>query len=187
MKKIFFTLTFIVFFAFITSSSSCSNNNNNQDNSQDDNTTVVDDNANNTTIDDNQNTNQTDVNSNDATGSVTMLDSQGFITKVFDFNNTQDWHYNGTAPCVVDFYADWCGPCKMVAPIMDELAEEYEGKIIFYKVNVDQAQDVAAAFGIQSIPSVLFVPMNGQPQMAVGSMQKEGYVNAINQVIYGQQ
>ncbi|MBN2664280.1 MAG: thioredoxin [Bacteroidales bacterium] len=175
-------------FAFITSSSSCSDDKN-KDNSQDNTTTVVDGNNNNTTTttDNNQNTNQTDINSADATGLVTILDSQGFITKVFDFNNSQDWHYNGTAPCVIDFYADWCGPCKMVSPIMDELAEDYEGKIIFYKVDVDQAQDVAAAFGIQSIPSVLFVPMTGQPQMAVGAMEKQGYVNAINQVIYGQQ
>lgn len=192
MKKLFFAFTLVVFFAFVTSSSSCSDKND-DDNSQD-NTTVVDDNNssdNNNTIinDDNSsdnNSNNTVTNSADANGEVVLLDDQGFITKVFDYNNATDWHYNGTAPCVIDFYADWCGPCKMVAPIMDELAAEYEGQIIFYKVDVDNAQNVAAAFGISSIPSVLFVPMSGQPQMAVGAMEKEGYINAINQVIYGQ-
>jgi len=184
MKNFFYASILVVFFAFITSSSSCNDNNNSNDNN-DDNTTIVDNN--NTVVDTTSTISQpTITDADDANGLVTLINSQEFSDKVFDYNNSQQWSYNGTAPCVIDFYADWCGPCKMVAPIMDELAEEYEGQIIFYKVDVDQAQEVAAAFGIQSIPSVLFVPMNGQPQMATGAMQKEGYINAINQVIFGQ-
>ena len=110
---------------------------------------------------------------------VEQLSKETFKTKVFDFENQSAWHYEGDLPCVIDFYADWCGPCKMVAPIMEELAQEYEGKVLFYKVDTQAEQDLAAMFGIQSIPSILFVPANDKPQMAVGALPKESMEKAI--------
>lgn len=116
-------------------------------------------------------------------GKVHTITSQDFKDNIFDYMAEEEWNYKGTLPCVVDFYADWCGPCKMIAPIMEELAEEYQGKVVFYKVDVDAEGEVASVFGIQSIPSILFVPAQGQPQMSVGAMEKEGYVNAITEVL----
>lgn len=101
-----------------------------------------------------------------------QLTKESFAQKVFDFEKNTDWKYEGDRPCVVDFYADWCGPCKMVAPILDELSKEYAGKVSFYKVNTDEEQELAGMFGIQSIPSLLFVPLTGKPQMAMGALPK---------------
>jgi thioredoxin len=112
-----------------------------------------------------------------------FLTKETFLTKVFDFENNTDWKFAGNKPCVIDFYADWCGPCKMVAPIMDELSKEYAGKVDIYKIDTEEQQELAAAFGIRSIPSVLFVPMNDKPQMAVGALPKEGYIKAISDVL----
>ena len=131
----------------------------------------------------NTNSNQTQTTSTTGAGKVIVLNTESFKEKVFDYTTNKEWKYNGTMPCIIDFYADWCGPCKRVAPIMEELAKEYKGKVIFYKMNVDNNQEVAQVFGIQSIPSVLFVPTNGKPQMATGAMPKETYVQAINQVL----
>jgi thioredoxin len=114
---------------------------------------------------------------------VEQLTTEGFKEKVFDFENHSAWNYAGDLPCIVDFYADWCGPCKMVAPIMEELAQDYEGKILFFKVNTQVEQDLAAVFGIRSIPSILFVPTEGQPQMAVGALPKESMEKAIADVL----
>jgi thioredoxin 1 len=114
---------------------------------------------------------------------VEQLTTEGFKQKVFDFENNSAWSYAGDLPCVIDFYADWCGPCKMVAPIMDELANEYEGRIAFYKIDTQAEQDLAAMFGIQSIPSILFVPTEGPPQMAVGALPKESMEKAIAEVL----
>jgi len=121
--------------------------------------------------------------SNTVPGKVIQLTSAEFKEKVFDFEKSQQWQYKGTLPAIVDFYADWCRPCKMVAPIMDELAKEYEGKLIIYKVDVDQAQDLASSFGISSIPSILYIPATGEPRMAVGASSKEEYVKAIKTVL----
>lgn len=114
--------------------------------------------------------------------SVQDLTSDMFVQNIFDYRTQKEWKYKGNLPCVIDFYADWCGPCKMVAPIMDELADEYHGKINFYKVNVDNEQELASVFGVQSIPSILFIPATGQPQMTTGANNKDGYRNIINQV-----
>jgi thioredoxin 1 len=114
---------------------------------------------------------------------VKQLTTEGFKEKVFDFENRSSWNYEGDLPCIVDFYADWCGPCKMVAPIMEELAQDYEGKILFFKVNTQVEQDLAAVFGIRSIPSILFIPTKGQPQMAVGALPKETMEKAIAEVL----
>ena len=107
-----------------------------------------------------------------------------FITKVANFEaNPTDWKYLGDKPCIIDFYATWCGPCKMVAPIMEELAKEYNGKINFYKVDVDAEPEIAAAYGIQSIPTIFFCPMNGTPQISQGAMPKESFQKTITDVL----
>jgi thioredoxin len=106
-----------------------------------------------------------------------------FKEKIFDYEKNQDWKFEGKIPAIIDFYADWCGPCKMVAPVLEELSKEYEGKIDIYKVNTEQEQELAAAFGIRSIPSILFIPMNEQPQMSAGALPKASFVKAINDIL----
>lgn len=111
------------------------------------------------------------------------LTKETFLEKVFNFEENNDWKYEGELPCIIDFYADWCMPCKMVAPVLEELSEEYEGKMHVYKVNTENEQELAAAFGIQSIPSLLFVPMEGKPQMAMGALPKDSMVSAMKDVL----
>ena len=111
------------------------------------------------------------------------LTKQTFFEKVFDYENNKDWKFEGELPCIIDFYADWCQPCRVVAPILEELASEYEGKINIYKVNTESETELAAAFGIRSIPSLLFIPMEGQPQMAMGALPKETFKQAIADVL----
>ena len=112
------------------------------------------------------------------------LTKADFLTKVMDYEaNPQEWKYLGDKPAIIDFYASWCGPCKMVAPILEELAEEYDGQIYIYKVNTEKEQELAAMFGIRSIPSILFIPMGEQPQMAMGAMPKSSFKEAIDKVL----
>ena len=111
------------------------------------------------------------------------LTKQTFFDKVFNYEQNKEWKFEGQLPCIIDFYADWCQPCKMVAPILEELSEVYKGKINIYKVNTEQEQELSAAFGIRSIPSMLFCPADGQPQMAQGALPKESLVNVINDVL----
>jgi len=111
------------------------------------------------------------------------LTTEAFKTKVFDFEKNKEWKFAGDKPCLVDFYADWCGPCKMLAPVLDELSQKYAGKLDVYKINTDEEQALAAAFGIQSIPSMLFVPMTGKPQMAQGALPRETLEKAIGDVL----
>jgi thioredoxin len=106
-----------------------------------------------------------------------------FLEKVFNYEKNKEWKYEGDLPCLIDFYADWCGPCKMVAPVLEELAKEYDGKIHIYKVDTEDQQELAAAFGIRSIPSLLFCPKEGQPQMAMGALPKPTLVKAINEIL----
>ena len=111
------------------------------------------------------------------------LTKETFLTKVFNYEQNQEWKFEGNLPCLIDFYADWCGPCKMVAPILEELSKEFEGKINIYKVYTEAEQELAAAFGIQSIPSLLFCPKDGKPQMAMGALPKQAMTDAINEVL----
>ncbi len=111
------------------------------------------------------------------------LTLETFKTKVFDFEKNQEWKFEGDKPCIIDFYADWCGPCKMVAPVLEDLSKEYAGKVDIYKVDTEKEQELATLFGIRSIPSILFVPMNSQPQMAAGALPKNAFVQAINEVL----
>jgi thioredoxin len=111
------------------------------------------------------------------------LTKETFLEKVFNFEKNQEWNFEGNLPCLIDFYADWCQPCKMVAPILEELAEEFKGKINIYKVDTEDQQELSGAFGIRSIPSLLFCPMDGQPQMAQGALPKATLIQAINDVL----
>ena len=113
-----------------------------------------------------------------------QLTQTDFLTKVADYqNNPQEWKYLGDKPAIIDFYADWCGPCKMIAPILEELAAEYDGQIYIYKVNTENEEELAAAFGIRSIPSLLFIPMGEAPQMAQGALPKNELKKAIDKVL----
>mgnify|MGYP003589939508 FL=1 len=119
-------------------------------------------------------------------GVVVTLDKTSFLMKVFNYEqNKSNFVYEGTKPCIVDFYADWCGPCRMVAPILKDLAGVYKDQIVVYKVNIDENKDLAEAFGIQSIPTYLFVPMKGKPQMAVGALPREEFVGVIENILLG--
>ncbi|WP_068471731.1 thioredoxin [Saccharicrinis aurantiacus] len=114
---------------------------------------------------------------------VEHLTKETFKTKVFDFEASKEWNFSGDKPAIIDFYADWCGPCKAVAPVLDELATEFSGKVDIYKVDTEAQKELAGMFGIQSIPSILFVPSEGQPQMAQGALPKESFIKAINDVL----
>ena len=111
------------------------------------------------------------------------LTKQTFFEKVFNYEKNQEWKFEGELPCIIDFYADWCQPCKIVAPLLEELAGEYEGKINIYQIDTEAEVELAGAFGIKSIPSMLFCPKDGQPQMAVGALPKETLIQAINDVL----
>ncbi len=106
-----------------------------------------------------------------------------FKTSVFDFTSGKEWKYVGNKPCIIDFYADWCGPCKRLAPVMEELAAEYKDQIYIYKVNTDQNPNVSAFFNIDGIPAVFFIPMTGESKSMVGLNPKEEYVKAIQTVL----
>ncbi len=114
-----------------------------------------------------------------------LLTKETFLEKVFDYENNKEWSFKGELPAVIDFYADWCGPCKMVAPIIEELSEEYDGKVNFYKIDTEAEQELAGAFGIQSIPSLLFIPAAGQPQMAQGALPKNVLKEVIDKELLG--
>ena len=117
-------------------------------------------------------------------GEVIVLNKADFLTKVYNYEkNPEDWVYRGDKPCIIDFYADWCGPCKLIAPIMKELAATYKDEIIFYKIDTDRERELASVFGITSIPLVLFVPAKGQPQAMLGARPKEAYVEQINLIL----
>ncbi|HKM94688.1 MAG TPA: thioredoxin [Prolixibacteraceae bacterium] len=111
------------------------------------------------------------------------LNIDTFKEKVFDFEKNKEWTFEGEVPCVIDFYADWCGPCKMVAPVLEELQKEYGGKLNIYKVDTEDQRELAGMFGVQSIPSLLFVPKEGKPQMAMGALPKETFVQAFQEVL----
>lgn len=110
------------------------------------------------------------------------LTKQTFLEKVFDYENNKEWNFQGDVPCIIDFYADWCGPCKMVAPVLEEISKDYDGKLNVYKIDTESERELAAAFGIQSIPSILFCPVGDKPRMAVGALPKDGIEKAITDI-----
>lgn len=111
-----------------------------------------------------------------------QLTKQDFLERVFNFEASKDWNFKGEIPCIIDFYADWCGPCKMVDPILEELSKEYDGKLNIYKVDTEKEQELASFFGISTVPSMLFVPLDKKPQMAVGAQPKESFIKTIEEV-----
>ena len=112
------------------------------------------------------------------------LTKADFLTKVANYEQNPDkWVYLGDKPCIIDFYADWCGPCKMIAPVLEELAQEYEGQIYIYKVDTDAEQELAEDFGIRSIPTLLFCPVGENPQMAQGALPKDVLKNVIDEIL----
>ncbi|MEZ4985537.1 MAG: thioredoxin [Saprospiraceae bacterium] len=104
-----------------------------------------------------------------------------FKSDVFDYTTEKEWKYKGTLPAIIDFYADWCGPCKMVAPVLEELSDEYKDQLIIYKVDTEEEMELSAVFRIRSIPSILFIPMEGTPMMQAGALPKGTLKNIIEQ------
>ena len=128
--------------------------------------------------------NQQNTNNKEKKMQTIHLTKSEFLAKVADYETSpNEWKYLGDRPAVIDFYASWCGPCKMIAPILEELAAEYGDSIYIYKINTEEEQELAAAFGIQSIPTLLFVPMEGAPQMAQGAMPKNALKETIDKVL----
>ena len=111
------------------------------------------------------------------------LTKADFLNKVANYEVNPEWKFLGERPAIIDFYATWCGPCKMLAPILDEIAEEYAGRVDVYKVNVDEEEELAALFRIRSVPTLLFVPLTDAPQMAQGALPKKTLVEAIQNVL----
>jgi thioredoxin 1 len=114
---------------------------------------------------------------------VEHLTKESFLSKVFDYEKNKEWKFEGEKPCIIDFYADWCGPCKIVSPVLEELAKDFDGKIDVFKVNTEEEQELSSVFGIRSIPSFLFVPSEGQPQMAMGALPKDTFIKAFKDVL----
>lgn len=116
--------------------------------------------------------------------SVVQMNKQMFLDKVFDYTNgATEWKYKGDKPAVIDFYATWCGPCRMVAPILKDLAKEYGDSIVIYKVDTDKERELSGAMGIQSLPTIIFIPKTGQPQIIVGAADKATFRRAIDEVL----
>ncbi|MDR2811470.1 MAG: thioredoxin [Tannerellaceae bacterium] len=119
-------------------------------------------------------------------GDVVVLNKTDFLTKVFNYEKNPDrWVYEGDKPCIIDFYADWCAPCKKISPILKDLAAVYKNDIIVYKVDVDMEAELAAAFGIQSIPTLLFIPKDGEPQISQGALPREALIEQIDTFLLG--
>ncbi|MGE5382052.1 MAG: thioredoxin family protein [Omnitrophica WOR_2 bacterium] len=117
-------------------------------------------------------------------GQVIQMDKAMFIEKVFNYEKSPDkWVYLGSKPCIIDFYADWCGPCRKVSPIMAELAEKYKDDIVIYKINTDKEKELAGFFQIRSIPSILYCPSTGQPTMTMGALPKAEFEKMVNEIL----
>lgn len=118
-------------------------------------------------------------------GEVIQMDNALFMKKVFDYTKGAEWKYEGDKPAIIDFYADWCGPCRKIAPLMKEFAKEYEGKIVIYKVDTDKEKELSGAMGIQSLPTVVFIPLKGEPRTIVGAADKATFKRAIDEYLLG--
>jgi len=131
-----------------------------------------------------QSSKEKEVTTKEQTMKTIKLNKADFLAKVVNYETTpNEWKYLGDKPAIIDFYADWCGPCRAVAPVLEELAEEYGDKIYVYKIDTDKEKELAGLFGIQSIPSLLFIPMTGKPQMAQGALPKSELKKAIDEVL----
>lgn len=112
-----------------------------------------------------------------------VLNIQSFKSKVFDFEKSQDWSFAGSRPALIDFYADWCGPCRALAPVLDEVAKTFAGKLDIYKVDTEATPELAALFGVRGIPALLFIPQNGEPTMASGFVPQERLEQAVTEIL----
>lgn len=110
------------------------------------------------------------------------LDTHSFKTEIFDYEKSQDWSFHGKRPAIVDFYADWCGPCRALAPILEEVEKKFKDKVDIYKVDTQATPELSELFGIRSIPTLLFVPLQGEPAMASGVISEEGFDRAISEL-----
>jgi len=111
------------------------------------------------------------------------LTADSFKEKIFNYEVNKEWKFEGDLPCMIDFYADWCAPCKIIEPVLEELAQEFEGKLKIYRVDTEEERELSGVFGIRSIPSLLFIPKEGQPQMAMGALPKDVFKQAIKDVL----
>ena len=107
------------------------------------------------------------------------LNLESFKAEIFDFEKNKEWKFQGQRPAIIDFYADWCGPCRSLAPVIEAVAEKYEGKVDIYKINTEESPELAALFAVRSIPSILFIPINAEPAMSNGFMPEESFDSAI--------
>lgn len=114
---------------------------------------------------------------------IVHLDRQAFISKVIDIDQATEWKYKGDKPCIIDFYADWCGPCRMLTPTLEGIAKDYAGKLYVYKINVDEEKELAAFFGAQSIPLLIYIPMNGNPTKTVGLLPREDVEKVVKEFL----
>lgn len=114
---------------------------------------------------------------------VIVMNNEMFKQKVFNYEANKEWKYEGDLPAIIDFYADWCGPCRQLSPRVEEIAREYDGKIVVYKVNTDVERELAQSMGVTSLPTLLFIPAKGQPQATMGALPKETLVKAVQEVL----
>jgi len=114
---------------------------------------------------------------------VEKLTTEKFKEQIWDFEKEKEWKYKGKLPCILDFYADWCAPCKFTTPILEELNEKYKDKIEVFSIDVDQESELSKLFNIRSIPTFLFIPINDKPEIAVGGLPKNVFENAIRDVL----
>ncbi len=117
------------------------------------------------------------------TNTVVQLTNEMFKKVIFNYEANKDWKYEGTKPAIIDFYADWCGPCRQLSPLVEDVAKEFEGKIVVYKVDTDKEKILSQSLGISGLPTLLFIPAKGSPQMSMGAIPKESLIKAINEVL----
>ena len=115
--------------------------------------------------------------------SVVQLTNEAFKKMIFNYDEGKEWKYEGSKPAIIDFYADWCGPCRQLSPLVEEVAKEYAGKIVVYKVDTDKEKILSQSLGISGLPTLLFIPAQGKPQMSMGAIPKESLIKAINEVL----